>query len=72
LVSLGGDRVLRLKGLVRVAGHDRPIVLQGVHHVLHPPVFLERPDMPGESQIVLITKGLSASGLRAGFATAMK
>ncbi len=71
VLSLRGDRVLRLKGLVRVAGHDRPIVLQGVHHILHPPVFLERAAAPPASQIVLITRGLSASGLRASFAAAM-
>jgi G3E family GTPase len=71
VLSLRGDCVLRLKGLVRVVGHDRPIVLQGVHHVLHPPVFLERSGASAGSQIVLITKGLSASGLRASFATAM-
>ena len=71
VLSLRGDRVLRLKGLVRVAGHDRPIVLQGVHHVLHPPVFLERAVASGTSQIVLITRGLSAVGLRASFAAAM-
>ena len=71
VLSLRGDRVLRLKGLARVAGYDRPIVLQGVHHVLHPPVFLERPNASGGSQIVLITRGLSAPGLRASFAAAM-
>jgi G3E family GTPase len=71
VLSLRGDRVLRLKGLVRVTGHDRPIVLQGVHHVLHPPVFLERDVALGGSQIVLIARGLSVSGLRASFAAAM-
>jgi G3E family GTPase len=71
VLSLRGDRVLRLKGLVHVTGHDRPIVLQGVHHVLHPPVFLSHNMAPAGSQIVLITRGLSASGLRASFATAM-
>jgi G3E family GTPase len=71
VLSLRGDRVLRLKGLVRLAGHDRPIVLQGVHHVLHPPVFLEHDAAPAGSQIVLITRGLSAAGLRASFADAM-
>jgi hypothetical protein len=34
-------------------------------------VFLERSGASAGSQIVLITKGLSASGLRASFATAM-
>jgi G3E family GTPase len=71
VLSLRGDRVLRLKGLVRVTGCNRPVVLQGVHHVLHPPVFLEHDAAPDGSQIVLITRGLSASGLRASFAAAM-
>jgi G3E family GTPase len=71
VLSLRGHRVLRLKGLVCVAGHDRPVVLQGVHHVLHPPAFLERAAAPAMSQIVLITRGLSAAGLRASFAAAM-
>ena len=58
--------------MVWLHGYDRPIVLQGVHHVLHPPVYLDRPVQPeGATRIVLITRGLSAAGLRASFATAV-
>jgi G3E family GTPase len=72
VLSLRGDDVLRLKGLVRVAGEDRLVVLQGVHHVLHPPVFLaERATDGGGTRIVLITRGLPAAGLRASFAAAI-
>jgi len=71
VLSLRGGDVLRLKGLVRLAGEDRLVVLQGVHHVLHPPVFLERQADAGGTRIVLITRGLSAAGLRASFATAI-
>jgi G3E family GTPase len=72
VLSLRGDGVLRLKGLVWLQGETRPVVLQGVHHVLHPPVFLERRMQPeGATRIVLITRGLSAAGLRASFAAAM-
>jgi G3E family GTPase len=72
VLSLRGDGVLRLKGLVWLQGETRPIVLQGVHHVLHPPVHLEREtQLPGGTRIVLITRGLSAVGLRASFAAAM-
>ena len=72
VLSLRGDGILRLKGLVQLEGENRPIVLQGVHHVLHPPVYLERLTQPaGATQIVLITRGLSAAGLRASFAAAM-
>jgi hypothetical protein len=42
-----------------------------VHHVLHPPEYLARPMELGPSRIVLITRGLSAAGLRASFASAM-
>jgi G3E family GTPase len=72
VLSLRGDSVLRLKGLVRVLGEDRLVVLQGVHHVLHPPAFLEqRAADAGGTRIVVITRGLSAAGLRASFATAI-
>jgi G3E family GTPase len=72
VLSLRGNDVLRLKGLVRLTGEDRLVVLQGVHHVLHPPVFLERQAADaGGTRIVLITRGLSAAGLRASFAAAI-
>ena len=71
LLSLRGDAVLRLKGIVRVEDEPRPVVLQGVHHVLHPPTFLDR-DIGDATQLVLITRGLSVRGLRASFADAMR
>ena len=72
VLSLRGDSVLRLKGIVWLRGDDKPIVLQGVHHVLHPPIHLDRAVQPeGATRIVLITRGLSAAGLRASFATAL-
>ncbi len=73
VLSLHGDSILRLKGIVRLQDETRPIVLQGVHHVLHAPMYLERPVQPeGTSRIVLITRGLSGAGLRASFATALQ
>ncbi len=71
ILSLRGDAILRLKGIVWLCDEPRPIVLQGVHHVLHPPEYLARPMEQGPSRIVLITRGLSAAGLRASFTTAM-
>jgi G3E family GTPase len=72
VLSLRGDAVLRLKGIVWLHGEPRPVVLQGVHHVLHPPVYLDRPVQPeGTSRLVLIARGLSAAGLRASFAAAL-
>jgi G3E family GTPase len=70
VLSLRGDGILRLKGLVRLAGHEQALVLQGVHHVLHSPVFYEKP-LQGGTRIVLITRGLSAEGLRQSFAASV-
>ena len=65
--------MLRLKGIVWLHDETRPIVLQGVHHVVHPPVYLDRPvQSEGATRIVLITRGLSAAGLRASFAAALR
>jgi G3E family GTPase len=72
VLSLRGVDVLRLKGLVRLVGEDRLIVLQGVHHMLHPPEFLPHQHKPASnSQIVVITRGLSAIGLRKSFNSAV-
>ncbi len=68
LLSLRGAEVLRLKGLVHAEGEAGPLVLQGVHHVLHPVSRLPAwPDGVARTQLVLITQGLSACGLRASF-----
>ena len=51
------DALLRVKGLLAIAGRPRPVVIQGVHHVLHPPA--ELPDWPSadhRSRLVLIVR----------------
>ena len=68
LLSLRGAYVLRLKGLVHVEGQAGPLVLQGVHHVLHQVTRLPAwPDGIARTQLVLITQGLSPRGLQASF-----
>jgi G3E family GTPase len=72
LLSLRGQDVLRLKGLVSLAGEARPLVLQGVQHVLHPPIFLDHwPISPPATELVLITRGLTRRGLEESFAAAI-
>lgn len=62
------DQLLRLKGIAAVAGLDRPVVLQGVHHVLHPPVLLDRwPDADRSTRLVLLTQGLDKADVREGW-----
>ena len=75
LLSLHGGDVLRLKGIVRIAGVAQPLVLQGVHHVLHrlvrlPPVAEAAWGGTG-SEIVVIQRGLPEHGLRASFEAAL-
>jgi G3E family GTPase len=58
--SLHGPKLLRLKGIVKIAEEpDRPLVIHGVQHVMHPPVRLERwPDADERTRIVVITRDL--------------
>jgi G3E family GTPase len=56
------SQLLRVKGILNLAGCARPVVVQGVHHVLHPPVELDRwPRDDRRSRLVFITEG-AASG----------
>lgn len=74
LLSLRGTDVLRLKGIVRLQREPRPLVVQAVHHVLHPPIWLPQSAAAawsGESEIVIIQRGLPEAGLRASFAAGM-
>lgn len=75
VLSLHGANVLRLKGLVSLEGEQRLLVVQAVHHVLHPFVWLPEPARrargEGGTEIVVIHRGLSARGLQASFDAAM-
>lgn len=63
------DRLLRVKGLVAIEGQPGPIVIQGVHHVLHAPVQRETwPDADHRTRVVMIVRGVDTAALRASFA----
>jgi G3E family GTPase len=69
LTSLRGRDLLRVKGLINVAGEPGPVVVQGAQHIFHPPVTLE--SWSGEdrrSRIVFITRNLSREAVTALFA----
>jgi G3E family GTPase len=69
LIGLRGKDLLRVKGIVNVDG--RPVVVQGVGHVFHPPVTLDRwPSDDLGSRIVFISRGLEAATLRGLFEAA--
>ena len=64
LIEAHGERVLRFKGLLAIAGEDAPIVVHGVQHLFHPPVALPAwPDADRRSRLVVITRGLSMERL---------
>ncbi len=66
LISLRGQDMLRVKGIVNVEG--RPVVVQGVGHVFHPPVTLDRwPSEDQGSRIVFITRNIEAEKIKALF-----
>lgn len=59
LTSLRGSDLLRVKGLVNVAGESGPVVIQGVQHLFHPPVTLAAwPSEDRRSRLVFITRGI--------------
>ncbi len=59
LLNAHGNDVLRVKGLLNVAGAATPVVVHGVQHIVHPPVHLRRwPDADRRSRIVFIVRGL--------------
>jgi G3E family GTPase len=60
LVINHSDDLLRVKGIINVIGREKPIVVQAVQRLFHPP--FELPGWPSDdrhSRIVFITRGLS-------------
>jgi G3E family GTPase len=59
LITLYGSDILRIKGVLNVAGVDQPIVIHGVQHIFHPPARLETwPDDDRRSRLVFIVRDL--------------
>lgn len=57
LMAFVGSNILRVKGILNIAGYDHPMVIHGVQHIFHPPAPL--PAWPGvdrRSKIVFITR----------------
>jgi G3E family GTPase len=66
------EDLLRCKGILNIAGLARPLVIQGVHHVLHPPIELDSwPNADHRSRLVFITRGQIGEQIRARWAAAL-
>ncbi|MEM9786545.1 MAG: GTP-binding protein [Pseudomonadota bacterium] len=66
LMAIKGPNILRIKGIVHVAGLDWPFVFHGVQHIFEPPVPLESWSQPDKtSRVVVIARDMSAEDLAA-------
>jgi G3E family GTPase len=71
LVSGHGHRLLRVKGLVRLAGEPRPLVVHAVQHLVSPPRLLDAwPGDDRDTRLVFIARGLEPLDLSLGYAGA--
>jgi G3E family GTPase len=70
LTALRGPDLLRVKGLLNVAGCRGPVVIQYVQHLAHPPMELEAwPDENRASRVVFITRNIPERLVRDLFAS---
>ena len=68
LIATRGESLLRIKGILNVAGQDRPVAIHGVQHLFHPPALLTAwPDGdPRTSRLVFITRDLPRDVIEEG------
>jgi G3E family GTPase len=68
LASTRGDSLLRVKGILNLEGQARPVVINGVREVFHPPELL--PEWPAggtrQSRLVFIVRDLERGTLLKG------
>ena len=54
-----GANLLRMKGIINIAGEERPAVIHGVQHIFHPVQWLEKwPDNDRRTKLVFITQNI--------------
>ena len=73
LIALRGAELLRVKGILNVAGCRGPVVVQYVQHLAHPPVELQTwpeswPDQNRDSRVIFITRNIQEDAIRDLFA----
>ncbi|HET6158431.1 MAG TPA: GTP-binding protein [Dongiaceae bacterium] len=64
LITMRGADLLRIKGILNVAGSNAPVAVHGIQHLFHPPAML--PAWSGDdrrSRIVFITRDLERAWL---------
>lgn len=70
LAMTRGAAVLRMKGILDLAGEDRPVAIHGVQHIFHPPTRLPAwPEgLPRRSRLVFVLRDLEPDVVRQGLA----
>ncbi len=69
LLNRHGEKVLRIKGLLNVAGLSAPVLVNGVQHIVHPPTHLDAwPDEDRRSRLIFITRDLQREPIEASLA----
>jgi G3E family GTPase len=70
LLHRHGNEVLRVKGILNVAGTETPVAVHGVQHLVHPPTHMNAwPDTDRRSRLVLIVKGLAPATIERSLRT---
>jgi G3E family GTPase len=68
LLNRHGDALLRIKGMLNVAGAVTPVALHAVQHLVHTPKHLAAwPDADRRSRLVFITRGLDPAVIERSF-----
>ncbi|SOC45203.1 G3E family GTPase [Rhizobium subbaraonis] len=68
LINRHGEQVLRVKGILNIAGEERPVAIHGVQHLVHPPVHMEAwPSEDRRSHVVFIVDGLDPGLIKRSF-----
>jgi len=68
LITGHGENLLRIKGILNVAGEADPIAIHGVQHLFHPPIALPAwPDADRHSRIVFITRDIARATVETSF-----
>lgn len=69
LLHAHGADVLRVKGMLRVAGAAGPVVVNAVQHLVHPPIHLDAwPEDWQQSRLVFIARNLQRADIERSFA----
>ena len=64
LLNRHGDKVLRVKGILALAGEPLPVAIHGVQHLVHTPVHMSAwPSEDRRSRIVFIVDRLDPAAI---------